>query len=154
MGSLTITYPQAPDTLNTSRIALIDQNGRLDYFAGMRWADFLPGNIQSALISSFSALGSFQSVSSDDTIDRSRLTLESEIKTFEAVYHAGDPVPEANIEIMFTLREGNNLHVKKQFTVSAKMKAEADNADAIDRAFEKAFTQIEHTAVSKIACRP
>src|SRR5438309_1783528 len=81
-GSLTIDYPQVPDTLATSRIALIDQNGRLDYFAGMRWADFLPGNIQSALIGSFS--GSFASVTSDDTITRSRFVLDSEIKAFEA----------------------------------------------------------------------
>lgn len=153
MGSLVVAYPKVPDTLDTSRIALLDQTGRWDYFVGMRWADFLPGNVQSALIESLSASGKISSVSADDTVELGRLTLGSEINTFEAVYHADGAAPDVEIDIAFTLREGDSPRIRKQFIASSKVHAAADNVDAIGAAFEQAFTEVQRTAVSKITCR-
>ena len=153
MGSLVVAYPKVPDTLDTSRIALVDQTGRWDYFSGMRWADFLPGNVQSALIESLSASGKFSSVSSDDTVELGRLTLGSEINKFEAVYHTGATAPDVEVDVAFTLHEGDSPRIRKQFIASSKVHAAADNADAIGAAFGEAFTEVQRTAVSKITCR-
>jgi len=151
MGSVIVAYPKVPDTLDTSRIALFDQTGRWDYFAGMRWADFLPGNVQAAIIDSLTATGKFTSVSSDDTTTQlGRLRLGSEINKFEAVYSTDEAVPVVEIEIAFTLREGGSPHISKQFIASSTVHAAADNADAIDAAFGQAFMQVQHTALKNL----
>jgi cholesterol transport system auxiliary component len=150
MGSLIVAYPKVPETLDTSQIALVDQTGRWDYFAGMRWADFLPDTVQSTLIQSLSASGKFSTVSSDDTAVLDRLTLGSEINKFEAVYHAGAALPDVEIYITFTLREGGSPRIRKQFIASSTVPAAADNADAIGTAFEQAFTEVQRTALKNL----
>jgi len=151
MGNLVVAYPKVPDTLDTSRIALLDQTGRWDYFAGMRWADFLSGNIQSALIGSLTASGKFTSVSSDDTTNQlDRLRLGSKVNKFEAIYHADTIAPDVEIEIAFTLREGDSTRIMKQFVASSKVRAAGDNADDIGSAFEEAFTEVQRSALKKL----
>ncbi len=149
-GNLTVAYPQAPDALDTYRIALVDQAGHWDYFAGMRWADFLPGNLQSALIATLSASKHFASVSSDDTVDEGRMVLESDIHRFEAVYSAGSSMPQATIDITFSVRKAGRLHADRQFTVSSAVTAQGNGINAVSQAFEKAFADIQSQAVSKI----
>src|ERR1700754_75783 len=50
---LTVDQPDAPDALDTMRIALVQSNMQMDYYANSRWPDRLPDLVQGALIEGF-----------------------------------------------------------------------------------------------------
>src|SRR5579859_3224348 len=47
---LTVELPEASDSLDTMRIALMQANGQMDYYADAGWQDRLPNVVQGSLI--------------------------------------------------------------------------------------------------------
>lgn len=151
-GSITVAYPQVPDALNTFRIALTDFDQRSDYFAGMRWTDFLPDSIQSALVESLRRLNRYDSVLTDGNIAAGRWQLGSDVRQFQAVYHDAGSAPEVRIEIVFHLRSSSLPDGGRRLVVSKEKTAQGKKATAIAQAFREAFLTAEDEAVQRLIC--
>ncbi|HXC56055.1 MAG TPA: ABC-type transport auxiliary lipoprotein family protein, partial [Rhizomicrobium sp.] len=59
---MSIVLPDAPDSLDSARIALVQPNNQLDYYANSSWQDRLPFLVQSTLIDAFESSGRIASV--------------------------------------------------------------------------------------------
>jgi cholesterol transport system auxiliary component len=152
-GTLTVAYPQVPDALNTYRIALTDFDQRADYFAGMRWEDFLPDTIQAALVESLRRTGRYDAVRADRSVAVSRWRLESDVREFEAVYQYADGTPEVHIEMAFRLRRSGSGDAGRSLVVSKAKAAAGKNAAAIAQAFRDDFLSVQQEAIRRLFCR-
>lgn len=149
-GNIIVAYPLIGEDLDTYRIAILDK-GRRDYLAHMRWADFLPGVIQSAFAQSLSNAGSFGNAFTDDEVLTARWKLLTEVRRFEVVYDANEQPSRAVIEMRFELRSGTGMAVKKQFVLLQSTNIRANNANAIVQAFREAFGNLQKTLIEKLA---
>ncbi len=148
-GSIIIAYPVTPDDLDTYRIALLDK-GRRDYLSHMRWAEFLPGIIQSTFTQSLNNTNSFDNAFTDDQIVSAHWQLMTEVKRFEVLYDENESPREAVIEMRFELLTGSNTEIKKQFTLSQSVDIQANNTTAIMQAFREGFSKLQNELIAKL----
>lgn len=149
---LTIAYPQVPDALNTYRIALTDSDDRTDYFAGMRWADFLPDTIQSVLLESVQRSKYFDSVITDHVSNANHWRLETDVRQFQAVYHTGMATPAIQIHVIFRLRNIVQPARTKTSMVNKTLYAAGADAKAISQAFRTNFIAVQQNAFRQLLC--
>ncbi len=152
-GALVINYPQAPNDLDTFRVALTDVTDTRDYFAGTRWAEFLPGQVQSTLVNSFARSGLFASVREDDTAVAAQYQLTIEILHFEAVYDRPGLPPFVHITAAFELLDVNRQRAVKRFMLESQLPADANTTLAISAAFRGAFANIQADALNTLGGR-
>ncbi len=141
--SLMVRYPATPGDLETFRIALIRPDGRRDYYADARWAEFLPTLVQSALIDSFEHSGLFKMVISDEMRVRSDFILTPEIREFQAVYSEQGKPPEIHIRFVAALYSVKERRDIDSFSVEAHQKAAAESMQGIQSAFREAFREAQ-----------
>ncbi len=147
---MVVAYPQLPDDVNTYRIALLNNGVQRDYFAGMRWADFLPDSIQSALIATLKKSHSFDDVVSDGQASRIRWRLDTHVARFEAVYGNTEEAPRVTTEIKFTWMDTHTGKRVRSFTVSQEKTAASNTKKAISEAFQQAFLALQEDAMNRL----
>jgi cholesterol transport system auxiliary component len=152
-GSLTVALPVAAPELDTYRIALIRDGKRWDYYAGARWAEFLPVLIQDSLTKTLDDAKLFKTVTTDQTGVRGEQILNVDIRAFQAEYERGRAEPVIKIRLMVYLKKRLEGTPTASFKINTEAKAAQDSLPAIQAAFAKAFSEAQKQLVYKLSRR-
>ena len=144
---LAIGTPDAPASLDTTRIALSRSATSMDYFAGAAWNDRMPLIVQRSLIETFEGSGRVLSVARDTAGFENDYLLQSEIRDFEARYEAAQSAPQIVVAIEAKLVRMPNRDIVASFTGRGQARASANNIDSIALGFDEAAG----AAISQIA---
>jgi cholesterol transport system auxiliary component len=92
-AQLLVSVPDAPQSLDTQRIALSRGPTTVDYFANSAWTDRAPLMIQGLLVESFENTGKVVAVGRDTAGLRADYLIQTELRDFEARYYTGTDRP-------------------------------------------------------------
>ena len=140
---LAITRPDATQTLDTDRIALL-RGTVMDYYADAQWNDTAPRLVQSLLVAAFDSNGRVQAATRDLNL-RADLTLSTELRDFEAQYDNGGGTPLVVIDI-----EAKLMDQRGQVIASTNERQTARAAQNTVPEVVNAFDQAMASALSKI----
>jgi cholesterol transport system auxiliary component len=151
---LTVELPEASDSLDTTRIALVQATGQLDYYADAGWQDRLPYVIQGSLIEAFEASGRMQSVGRDTEGLKSDYLLVSDIRDFQARYAAPDTPPSAVVRIVAKLIAARTRTIVMSTDARSDVQASQNNVAAVIAAFNQALTTVQQKIVEAALSAP
>lgn len=149
-GQVMIDYPVTDPVLDTYRVAVLRENGVLDYYSGTRWADFLPLLVQNNIKNTLSGAEIFTGVVTDRSGALPDYRLEIRIDEFQAEYETAGTPPEINVSFEFTLRRPKLKTRPKTFHIRDSVTAKANTIPAIHDAFKTAFTNAQKQLVSAL----
>lgn len=138
---LVVDVPVAARSLSTSRIALMRRNMSLEYYSGAAWTDVAPQLVQTRLIESFENTGKIISVGRESVSLRADYLLKTELREFEAIYDGGG-APTVLVRINAKLIKMPQRTIIASKTTSSRIKAAADDIDAIVTAFDTALGKV------------
>jgi ABC-type uncharacterized transport system auxiliary subunit len=150
-GSLVVALPTTSPELDTFRIALIRPDGRWDYYAGTRWAEFLPMLVQDSLAETLGEARIFESVATDQTGLAGDKLLKTEIRLFQAEYTPHNEAPVAKVRIAVSLLTRLERTPLAFFTVNAEKRATGNRLADIQAAFAAAFSTAQQQMADKLA---
>jgi cholesterol transport system auxiliary component len=87
--SLRINQPQASQTLDSARIAVLPQANLISSYADSRWSDPAPQLLRNHLINAFQHDGRLDALSSDNDNLQADFTLGGELQAFQSEYQNG-----------------------------------------------------------------
>jgi cholesterol transport system auxiliary component len=140
--SLSIMRPSAAGTLDSDRIALIQPDAKMDYYANAQYPDALPGLVQTALLDGFEKNGALAGVARDSDALHADYDLFLDIKDFEARYAVADGVPEAVVTVTARLATAHGRAIAGSVTLSQNVPASANNVGAVTVALQQALTAV------------
>ncbi len=88
--ALAIMRPDVPGGLDTDRIALVQADGTMDYYAKATYPDRLSATLQRVLIEGFEASGRVTAIARAQEALHADYNLLIEVKDFQAVYKIAD----------------------------------------------------------------
>ncbi|GGF03380.1 ABC transporter [Aliidongia dinghuensis] len=97
---LVVSVPDAPQSLDSARIALARSPTTIDYFANSAWTDRAPVMVQELLVQSFENTHKIVSVGRDTSGLRADYVLLTDLRDFEARYYEGtDKPPQVRVRL-------------------------------------------------------
>ncbi len=138
---MSIVLPDAPDSLDTTRIALEQPDGTMNFYANAAWPDQLSLVVQSALLDAFQASNRIAAVAKDTDGLKSDYLLQTDIRDFEAVYETADTAPNAVVRIEARLVGVRSRAIVKSLTARAETPAAANTVPAVVAAMNDALGQ-------------
>lgn len=145
---LTVARPTARPGLDTDRIALLQPDRRLDYYAGARWGAETPAVLQDLLIQSLRNTRRLSTVQGELSPFVSEYVLQMDIADFQAEYGAGAN-PVVHVSLVCTVGRVRDRKPLADFTASATAAASENTLTATVEAFEAASQQAAKVAVSE-----
>jgi cholesterol transport system auxiliary component len=139
---MSVVLPEAPDSLDTSRIALIQPDGTMDYYANVSWPDRLSPLVQSALIEAFERSGRIAAVGRDTEGLKSDFQLSTDIRDFEAQYDVPDGVPTATVRIAARMVSARTRTIAQALVAHATAPAAANTVPAAVAALNDALAKV------------
>jgi cholesterol transport system auxiliary component len=139
--ALQIALPEASQSFDTDRIALINPPTRMDYYADAAWPDRLPVLLRGLLVQAFQGSGKIGAVSPDTAALRADYQLMTTILDFSAHYAVPDTAPEivVSLEAMLVRRHGRTLVARRRIEQSTE--ADANSVDSVVLAFNRALSE-------------
>ncbi len=137
---ISVVLPDAPDSLDSARIALVQPNDQLDYFANSSWQDRLPFLVQAALIDAFEGSGRITSVGHDTDGLKSDYLLLTDIHDFQARYDVADGVPTAVVKLSVKLIAARTRTIAQAISVGKEVAASQNSVPAVVAAFNQALS--------------
>lgn len=138
--SLAILSPDIGGGLDTDRIALLQPDGSLDYYAKANYPDHLSALIQRVLLEGFEASGRIDAVARDENALHADYNLLVEVRDCQAVYAVPDGVPDAvvtlNAKLTTAIRGRKIIAVTH---ISRKTQASANSTPAAVAALRQAL---------------
>ena len=138
---LSIVLPQAPDSLDTTRIVLVQPGNQMDYYANSSWQDPLPMMVQRALIEAFEGSGRIAGVGRDTDGLKSDYLLETDIRDFQARYDTPDASPTAVVRISAKLISAHGRVIVQEKIVQGEAAAGQNSVPSVVQAFNQAFNE-------------
>jgi len=136
---LVVTVPDAPQSLDTQRIALARSPTTIDYFAGSSWTDRAPVMVQALLVESFENTKKIVSVGRDTSGLRADYVLLTDLRDFEARYYEGtDKPPQVRVRISAKLIKMPEREIIGGLDAVKVSDAEKNDIDSIVAAFGEA----------------
>lgn len=142
--ALGVDLPDAMDSFDSRRIALIKADRTMEYYANAEFPDRLPVLVQTALVAAFEANGRVPSVARTQDALHADYEMGVEIRDFAAHYDAQDKdgKPGGNPKITVTLiAQMSTAHGRKimaSFTASQSAPASQNSTGAVAAAFNTA----------------
>jgi cholesterol transport system auxiliary component len=93
---LEVDVPNAPASLDSTRVALLHDPSQFEYYARANWVDRVPLLVQSSLIEFFESSGKILSVGRDSSDVHPDYVLSTELRDFQMEYFPG-PLPSAHV---------------------------------------------------------
>ena len=149
--AITVQRPRAPVVLDTSRIAIAPGGQRFEYYTGARWAEPAPLMLQQNLVSALESSARFAGVFAAPARTPSELTLDLELRHFEAVAAAPGAAPAAFVQLQASLVDARRAARVTSFVAEARVPAAANRREEIVAAFERANTEVVQQVVAKVA---
>lgn len=136
---LVVTVPDAPQSLDTARIALARSPTTIDYFASSAWTDRAPVMVQDLLVESFENTGRIVSVGRDTSGLRADYVLVTDLRDFEARYYQGtDRPPQVRVRLTAKLIKMPEREIIGGLDAVRVSDAEKNDIDGIVTAFGEA----------------
>jgi len=146
--ALAVAPPRAAASLDTERIAVIQPDSRFDYFTGLRWAESAPQMLQQLLVRALADDGRFATVVAAPSRVPADLTLDVELRSFEAVYTGDAGVPVVRVEMQVTLVDARKAKRLASFVVRTDSRAADNRRTAVLESFERAAAEaLQETVV-------
>lgn len=146
---LIVARPSARPGLDTDRIAVLNADRRLDYYAGGRWGAEADVVVQDLLVESLRNTGRLRTVQGDVSSFSADYVLQSELNDFQAEYSAGSGDPVVRVTLECTLGRVKDRRSLAVFTATATAPAANNTLGAVVAAFESAYQQAATTAVNE-----
>lgn len=137
--SLAILRPDVPGGLDSDRIALLQPDGSMDYFAKATYPDRLPATVQHALLEGFEASGRIDKVSREEDALHADYNLLVEVRDFQAVYAVPDGVPAVVVTLNAKLTTAHGRRIVAVTTVTRKADAGTNSTAAAVAALKQAL---------------
>lgn len=150
-GALTVYLPEADASLDSQRIGLVRADGAFDYYAGSRWADFLPMLVRDTLAQSLSHRRLTEQTLTDDVPSPGPYRLRFAIAEFQALYAAPGGPPVVQVHLVAHLTDTRRANASHHFDIFAKAPAVQDEMVAIQSAFQMAFEIAQRDLMEKLA---
>lgn len=136
--TLAIARPVAASGFDTDRIAVLRTDGRFDSFSASRWAGDLPDVLQTVLIDTQRASGSWRAVFADTAPFSTEQLLQIEVRQFQAEYGAGGP-PVVHVTLEGTLGQRSKREVLRTLHAESRVSAKEDRMGPVVAAFNAAL---------------
>lgn len=146
LPSLTLVVDAAPG-LDTDRLLLLEDDARLNQYAGARWPDHAPELLSSMLQRTLESTGRFERVYSRSGARNTDWTLELELRRF---YVTTSPTSTANIALAGHLDCGGS----KRISLTAGAAVAEDRLSLIVAAFQQALNDLSSDLVSQLETQP
>lgn len=140
---LTVELPEATDSLDTTRILLVQPSGQMDYYADASWQDRLPMVVQGTLVEAFEMSGRMQAVGRDTEGLKSDYLLVTDIRSFQAQYAAPDAAPTVSVRIVAKLIAARTRTIVMSKDAQSEMQAAQNNVASIVAAFNQALSSVQ-----------
>jgi ABC-type uncharacterized transport system auxiliary subunit len=137
--SLAVMRPDIAGGLNTQRIALIQADATMDYYADAQYPDLVPGLVQDALLNGLRTSGHADQVSREQDALHADYDLFVTVKDFQARYSAPGQAPEVQVTLVTQLATAHGRRILASFTASQHAPAGADSAAAAAAALSVAL---------------
>ncbi len=134
--SLVIALPLASPGLDSSNIAYMDGDNRLNHYAGAKWADNLPATVQALLVESFENSGGIKAVGNDLAGIKADYTLLAEIRDFQSVKSEW-----VQLAITAKLIRNRDRKVIDTFNIHMEEKITSGKLEEVIKTFDKAAAQ-------------
>ncbi len=138
---LIIEEPLAPTGLNTTRLPLHRRAIELEYYARANWTDRAPAMVHTLIVESFENSAKIVAVGRESLGLRADYVLKLELREFQSEY-LGDGPPEAHAQINAKLVKMPQRAIVGSERFTSKVKASADEMDAIVAAFDDALGDV------------
>lgn len=137
--ALAIDLPEAPQNLDSDRIAISRSANTQDYFANAAWPDQLPAIIQGSLVSAFEASGRIDQVVRDTEGIRTDYLLKIDVRDFDARYDQPDAAPTAVVALQAILVDRRDRSLAARMLVKQESAATQNSVDASVEAMDRAL---------------
>ena len=136
---LVVTVPDAPQSLDSARIALARSPTTIDYFANSAWTDRAPVMVQDLLVESFENTRKIESVGRDTSGLRADYVLLTDLRDFEARYYEGtNKPPQVRVRLTAKLIKMPEREIIGGLDAVKLADAEHNDIDSIVAAFGEA----------------
>jgi cholesterol transport system auxiliary component len=135
--ALAIDVPDASESIDTRRIALVKSDATLDYYANAAWPDRLPLLVQTALVAGFQASGRVPSVSRTQDALHADYELGIEIRDCAAHYADADDkgkpggMPTVSVTLIAQMSTAHGRLIVANFTASQSAPASQNSTAAV-----------------------
>ena len=140
--------------LDSARIALIQADGSIDYYANSEWTDHLPVLVQNALVEAFEESGRIDAVASDTAGFHADYFLEAEVRDFQAHYSVPDGIPTVRVRIEAKLAPTRGREIMSGLNSVHEITASANSVPEVVRAFDTALGQVYSEIVNWALAAP
>jgi cholesterol transport system auxiliary component len=137
--ALTILSTDVPGSLDNDRIALMQPDGSMDYYAKATYPSVLSGLVQQAVLEGFEASGRIDAVAKEQDALHADYDLVLEVRDFEAKYAQADAIPSVLVAINAKLATAHGRKIVASFTSSQTGNASANSAAAAAQALQQAL---------------
>lgn len=127
---LSIGRADAPQTLDSNRIAISRSPTTMDYYANAVWPDRLTDLVRDLTVRAFETSGRISSVAADSVGAHADYELEMELRNFEARYDTADGAPVAVVRLHAKLVSKLRQHILGDFETAHETQASANSVDA------------------------
>jgi cholesterol transport system auxiliary component len=134
---LVLAQPDADASLDTTRIALMREPTRVEYYAASGWTDRAPIMVQTLMLESFENSGKIVAVGRRAVGLRADFELRSELREFQAEYFTGKI--EAHVGIAVKLVRAAERAIVGSTAFDIRAPASEDALPAIIQAFDEAL---------------
>jgi len=129
--ALAILRPDVVGGLDSERIALVQADGTLDFYAKATYPDRLPPIVQQALLDSFEASGRIDAVAPEQAALHADYNLLVEVKHFEARYKTQDGIPEVQVTLSAKLTTAHGRKIIASFTTDGTATSSVNSVAAV-----------------------
>jgi len=144
--ALSLLRPDIAPGLDSDRIALIQADGSMDYYAKANYPDRVPPMVQQALLDGFESSGRIDAVAPEQAALHADYNLVTEIKDFAAHYAQTDGIPQVTVSLTAKLTTAHGRVIVSSFSTSKTLNASTNSAGAVAQAMQQALG----TAVTEI----
>lgn len=157
-GQIVVDLPNAPNALDTPRIALSRSPVSLDYFADAEWTDRTPRIVQGALIDAFEASGAVTAIDRDTLGLRADYAVTGELRQFEARYDspagAQEKTPQVAVGMVIRVVKLPDRTIVAQRGFEQHAAAASNDMQAIVLAFDSAMGALARDVVMWTVSNP
>ena len=139
---IAVGLPEAPDSLDTTRITLVQPNGTMDFYANASWPDRLSVLVQSSLIDALEGSGRMPAVGRDTDTLKSDYLLDADIRDFQARYDQQDGIPTAVVRIEVRLINTHTRTIVQTLNAHAEVAATENKVPAAVAALNNALGNV------------
>jgi cholesterol transport system auxiliary component len=151
---LTVVLPESSDSLDTTRIMLLQPGGQMDYYANANWQDRLPFVVQGTLVEAFEASGRMPAVGRDTEGLKSDFLLVTDIRDFQARYDVPDTAPVAMVRIVAKVVAARTRTIVMLIDAHSEIQAGQNSVPSVVVAFNQALSAVQARIVEAVLNAP